>query len=170
MAGHPLNYEPYPGVNPAGGPEAREQIHTDPDMFGAAIGRGLSQLGQGIEHADNEGFDIATMMAKQDDQNHANELHSWQSDQVTNAQEKFLTLRGKDAEMALPTSSKQSPTCIGRRASKPATPTPLSWSTPKAAGSPMWPTVRRRGTPHSKGPFGTPQRPSMPRVQRVAGR
>jgi GH24 family phage-related lysozyme (muramidase) len=102
VAGHPLNYEPYPQVNPSGGPEAREQIHTDPDMFGAAIGRGLSQLGQGLEHADSEGFDVTTMQAKQDDQNHANELHSWQSDQVTDAQEKFLTLRGKDAEMALP--------------------------------------------------------------------
>ena len=64
MAGHPLSYEPYPEVNPSGGPEAREQIHTDPDMFGAAIGRGLSQLGQGLEHADNEGFDVATLQAR----------------------------------------------------------------------------------------------------------
>jgi hypothetical protein len=102
MAGHPLNYEPYPEVMPQGGPEARENIHTDPDMFGAAIGRGLSTLGQGIEHADNAGFDVATMQAKQDAQTHANELHSWQSDQVTNLQENFLKLRGKDAEMALP--------------------------------------------------------------------
>jgi GH24 family phage-related lysozyme (muramidase) len=102
MASHPLTYEPYPTVNPSGGPDAREQIHTDPDMFGAAIGRGLQTLGQGIEHADSEGFDYATMQAKLDDQNHANELHTWQSDQVTAAQEKFLTLRGKDAEMALP--------------------------------------------------------------------
>ena len=102
MASHPLNYEPYPEVDPSGGPEAREQIHTDPDMFGAAIGRGLSTLGQGIEHADSEGFDVATMQARQDANTHADELHSWQSDQVTDAQEKFLTLRGKDAEMALP--------------------------------------------------------------------
>ena len=102
MASHPLNYEPYPEVDPSGGPGAREQIHTDPDMFGAAIGRGLSTLGQGIEHADSEGFDVATMQARQDAQTHADELHSWQSDQVTDAQEKFLTLRGKDAEMALP--------------------------------------------------------------------
>jgi len=107
MASHPLNYEPYPEVNPAGGPGARQEIHADPDMFGAAIGRGLSQLGAGIEHADAQGFDTATMQARQDAQTHANELHSWQSDQVTSAQEKFLTLRGKDAELALPTFKQQ---------------------------------------------------------------
>ena len=107
MASHPLNYEPYPEVNPSGGPQSREQIHTDPDMFGAAIGRGMQTLGQGIEHADNSAFDVATMVAHQDAQTHANELHSWQSDQVTDAQEKFLTLRGKDAEMALPAFKQQ---------------------------------------------------------------
>lgn len=102
MASHPLNYEPYPEVNPSGGPEAREQIHSDPDMFGASVGRATEAFGKGIEHASSEGFDVATMQARQDAQTHANELHSWQSDQVTNAQEKFLTLKGKDAEMALP--------------------------------------------------------------------
>lgn len=107
MASHPLNYEPFPQVNPSGGPEAREQIHTDPDMFGAAIGRGVQTLGQGIQHADNEGFDVATMMAKQDDQTHANEVHSWQSDQVTSAQESFLKLRGRAADDALPGFKKQ---------------------------------------------------------------
>jgi GH24 family phage-related lysozyme (muramidase) len=107
IGSHPLDYQPFPGTRPSDGPMPHEDIHTDPDMFGAGIGRGLSTLGQGIQHADNEGFDVATMMAKQDDNNHANELHSWQSDQVTNAQEKFLTLRGKDAEMALPAFKQQ---------------------------------------------------------------
>jgi GH24 family phage-related lysozyme (muramidase) len=107
VTSHPLNYEPYPEVMPQGGPEARQTIHADPDMFGAAIGRGVQTLGQGIEHADTEAFDVATMQARQDDHTHANEVHSWQSDQVTNAQEKFLTLRGKDAEMALPDFKKQ---------------------------------------------------------------
>jgi hypothetical protein len=102
LASHPLNYDPYPEVQPSGGPEAREQIHTDPDMFGAAIGRGLSTLGQGMEHAGTEGLDVATQQAQMDARTHANELHSWQSDQVTNAQEQFLTLKGKDAELALP--------------------------------------------------------------------
>jgi GH24 family phage-related lysozyme (muramidase) len=107
MAGHPLNYEPYLEVAPQAGGLARETIHTDPDMFGAAIGRGLSTLGQGIEHADTEGFDVATMQARQDDQTHANEVHSWHSDRVTDTQEKFNTLRGKDAEMALPAFKQQ---------------------------------------------------------------
>ena len=107
MASHPLVYDPYPQVNPSGGPDARQYIHADPDMFGAAIGKGLNQIGQGVEKADDAGFDVATMVAKQDDQTHANELHSWQSDQVSNAQEKFLTLKGKDAEMALPAFKKQ---------------------------------------------------------------
>jgi GH24 family phage-related lysozyme (muramidase) len=107
MAGHPLNYEPYPEVTPQGGPGAQQNIHADPDMFGAAIGRGMQTLGQGIQHADDEGFDVATMQARQDDQTHANEVHSWQSDQVTNAQEKFQTLRGKDAEMQLPAFKQQ---------------------------------------------------------------
>jgi hypothetical protein len=80
MAGHPLNYEPYPEVTPQGGPGAQQNIHADPDMFGAAIGRGMQTLGQGIQHADDEGFDVATMQARQDDQTHANEVHSWQSD------------------------------------------------------------------------------------------
>ena len=109
MASHPLNYDPYPEVQPTGGPEVREQIHTDADMFGGAIGRGMSQLGQGMsqlgqgmEHAGTEGLDVATQQARMDAQTHANELHSWQSDQVTNAQEQFLTLKGKDAELALP--------------------------------------------------------------------
>ena len=102
MVSHPLNYEPYPEVNPSGGPEAQENIHADPEMFGAGIGRAEQTLGQGLEHASNEGFDVATQQSRMDAQTHANEVHSWQSDQVTNAQEKFLTLRGKDAEMALP--------------------------------------------------------------------
>lgn len=103
MASHPLNYEPYPEVNPAGGPEARQTIHADADMFGAAIGRGVEKLGQGLEHADNAVFGVAEMQAHQDAQTHANELHSWHSDQVTNLEEGFMKLRGKDAELALPT-------------------------------------------------------------------
>jgi GH24 family phage-related lysozyme (muramidase) len=101
MAGHPLNYEPYPELSPSPGPMAHQDIHADPDMFGAAIGRGLQTLGQGIQHADDEAFDVATMQARQDDRTHGNEIHTWLSDQVTDGQEKFQTLRGKDAEMAL---------------------------------------------------------------------
>ena len=133
MTSHPLNYEPYPQVNPSGGP-ARQQIHTDPDMFGAAIGRGLQTLVQGLEHADSEGFDVATMQARQDDQTHGNEIHSWHSDRVTAPRRKFLTLRGKDAEMALPAFKQQIEDFVGRPASRPAIPTPRSSSRAKVAG------------------------------------
>ncbi len=107
MAGHPLEYTPFPEVMPQAGGLARETINATPDMFGAAVGRGLQTLGQGVEHADTEGFDVATMQARQDDQTHANEVHSWHSDRDTDATEKFLTLRGKDAEMALPAFKQQ---------------------------------------------------------------
>ena len=107
MASHPLNYEPFPEVNPSGGPDARQSIHADPDMFGAAIGKAEQGLGGSLEGAANEGLDVATQQARMDAQTHANEVHSWQSDQVTQAQEKLLTLRGKDAEMALPDFKKQ---------------------------------------------------------------
>jgi hypothetical protein len=80
IGSHPLDYSPFPGTRPTDGPMAQQNIHADPDMFGAAIGRGMQTLGQGIQHADDEGFDVATMQARQDDQTHANEVHSWQSD------------------------------------------------------------------------------------------
>lgn len=104
-----------PEQSPAGAPGGDYQhIDTSPDMFGAfgaraqqAYGQGLENLGSGVEKAANTGIQIATEQATQDDQTHANELHSWQSDQVTDLQEKFLTLRGKDAEMQLPSFKQQ---------------------------------------------------------------
>ena len=102
MGSHPLNYEPYPEVKPDAAPTAKEDIHTDADMFGGAIAKSLGTFGSGLEHASEEGFSVATTQAQMDARTHASELHSWQSDQVTNEQEKFLALRGKDAEMALP--------------------------------------------------------------------
>jgi hypothetical protein len=102
MAGHPLNYEPYPEVMPQGGPEARQTIHADPDMFGATIGRGMQTLGQGIEKADDAGFDYATMVARQDDHTHSNEVNAWFAKQGTNVSEKMTSLRGKAAAEFLP--------------------------------------------------------------------
>jgi GH24 family phage-related lysozyme (muramidase) len=107
MASHPLNYEPYPEVMPNAGGLARETIHADPDMFGAAIGRGLQTLGQGIEHADTEGFDVATQQRQMQAKTNAAELHSWTSDKVTDASESFLSLKGRSALMALPDYKKQ---------------------------------------------------------------
>lgn len=91
-----------------------QRIDSNPDMFGgfgakakAAYGQGLENLGGGIVKAADTGIDVATQQAQMDAKTHANEVHSWQSDQVTNAQEEFLKLRGKDAEMALPGFKKQ---------------------------------------------------------------
>ena len=107
MASHPLNYEPFPEVNPSGGPDARQSIHADPDMFGAAIGKAEQGLGGSLEGAANEGLDVATQQARMDAQTHANEVHSWQSDQVTNETEGILTLRGRAADDALPAFKKK---------------------------------------------------------------
>jgi hypothetical protein len=77
MGSHPLNYESYPEVQPQAGGLARETISATPEMFGAAIGRGLETLGQGIERADSASFDVATEQEKQHGQIHAAELHTF---------------------------------------------------------------------------------------------
>jgi hypothetical protein len=98
----------FPDENPKGAPGGDyQQISTNPSMFGATTARVLSTFGEGLEHAGNTAIDAATLQAKQDDHTHANELHSWHSDRVTDAQEQFNTLRGKDAEMALPAFKQQ---------------------------------------------------------------
>ena len=102
MAGHPLEYTPYPQINPTGGTGAREQISTSPAMFGAAGAEALGQLGQGLEKAGETGLDLAGQQARLDADSHANELHAWQSKQVTDAQEQYLQLRGKAAVDQLP--------------------------------------------------------------------
>jgi hypothetical protein len=107
MAGHPLSYDPVPTVNPVGGTGAREQISTTPDMFGGAQAEALGKFGGGIEKAGAATLDIATQQAQLDAQTHADELHSWQSDKVTDLQSKFLQLRGKDALEQLPTFKQQ---------------------------------------------------------------
>ena len=102
MGSHPLNYEPYPEVQPQAGGLARETINATPDMFGAAIGRGVEKLGQGIEHADNAIFDLATEQEKQHGQIHGAELHTFFSDKATDLSEKFTELKGAAALNALP--------------------------------------------------------------------
>jgi GH24 family phage-related lysozyme (muramidase) len=107
MGSHPLTYEPYPQIKPDAGSAPKEEIHTDADMFGGAIAKSLGTVGTGLQHASDEGFSFATQQAQMDGRTHATEIHSWQSDRDTDAQEKFLTLRGKDAEMALPAFKQQ---------------------------------------------------------------
>ncbi len=79
-----------------------ERIQASPDAFGASKGRAEQTLGQGLESVSQTGFNQADLAAQLEGQTHAAELHSWQSNQVTDEQEKFLSLRGKAALMALP--------------------------------------------------------------------
>jgi uncharacterized protein (TIGR02594 family) len=102
MASHPLEYSSVPSVNPSGGTNAHETINASPAAFGAGIGEALGTLGRGVEKAAETGIEALTTQSQLDAQTHAAEVHSWQSDQVTNAQEKFLSLRGKAALEALP--------------------------------------------------------------------
>lgn len=103
MAAHPLEYSSVPSVNPSsGGTGAREQISASPLAFGAGVAQGLGEVGKGLEHAANTTIDVMSTQAQLDANTHAAEVHSWQSDQVTSAQEKFLSLRGKAALEALP--------------------------------------------------------------------
>lgn len=102
MASHPLEYSSVPSVNPTGGTGAHEQISASPAAFGGGIAESLGTLGHAVTNAANTGIEAATTQAQLDAQTHAAEVHSWQSDQVTNAQEKFLSLRGKAALEALP--------------------------------------------------------------------
>jgi len=104
-----------PEVQPTGAPSGDYQrIQTSPDMFGAlaaegkrAIGQGLQNFGAGIEKASNTAISIATEQAQQDARTHADEVHSWQSDRVTDAQERYLQLRGRAASDALPDFKKE---------------------------------------------------------------
>lgn len=108
MASHSLNYDPVPSVNPTGAPgNDFLRINATPEAFGAGIGRAKEQLGHAEEHASQEGFGVAELQAQMDSRTHAAEVHSWQSDQTTDATEKFLSLRGKAALEALPDYKKQ---------------------------------------------------------------
>lgn len=103
MASHPLDYSPVPSVSPTGAPGGDfENIQANARMFGGSIAQAEQGLGASIEKAGNTGADVAIQQTTLDDQTHADEVHSWQSDQVTDAQGQFLTLRGKDAMEALP--------------------------------------------------------------------
>lgn len=108
MASHALDYDSAPSVNPAGAPgNDFERIDARPEQFGALTARALGTVGSGLEKASEEGFSVATQQAQMDARTHAAELHSWQSDQTTDATEKFLSLRGKAAEMARPAYKEQ---------------------------------------------------------------
>ena len=102
MASHALNYDPVPEVNPVGGQAPAEHIDVNADQFGGGVARSLGTLGQGLEKASSEGFSVLDQQAQMDARTHAAELHSWQSDQTTDATEQFLSLKGKAASMAVP--------------------------------------------------------------------
>ncbi|WFU84835.1 hypothetical protein QA645_19465 [Bradyrhizobium sp. CIAT3101] len=101
--GHPLEYTPYPLNNPGvGGTGARERISADAGMFGGGIAQGLETFGAGLEKAADVGLNIATDAARQQNEVHSAELGTWLADKVTDRHEKFASLEGKAASMALP--------------------------------------------------------------------
>lgn len=102
MARFPLETDSVPTVNPAGAPDVHQRIDASPDAFGAAIGRGLQGFGQGLEKASSVGFEVAREQEQMDARTHASEVHTWESERVTEAQEQFLAKKGKAAQMALP--------------------------------------------------------------------
>lgn len=103
MAGHPLEYTPFPTVNPSlGGTEARERISTDAGMFGGGIAHGLEAFGAGLEKAANTGLQIASEHQEKQNEVHAAEVGTWLADRVTDRHAKYATLEGKAALEELP--------------------------------------------------------------------
>jgi len=102
MARFALESDSVPTVNPAGAPDVRQRIDASPDAFGGSIGSALGNLGRGVEKVADAGFNFATEQAKIEAQTHASELHTWTSDQVTDEQSKYLSLKGRAALDALP--------------------------------------------------------------------
>ena len=102
MAGHPLDIDPLPSVNPSGAPSGFEQIHASPEMFGALTARATEGFGEGIEKLSNTGFQIAQQQREMEDKTRGAELHSQFSDQVTDASEQFLELKGAASLRAYP--------------------------------------------------------------------
>ena len=102
MARFALESDAVPTVNPGGAPDARLRVDASPDAFGAGIGRALGTLGQGVEHVAEAGLAIQTQQDQMQARTHASELHSWQSDRVTDAQQQYLSLKGRAALDALP--------------------------------------------------------------------
>src|SRR5882724_1546467 len=107
MARFALDSDSVPTVNPSGGPAARQNIDVSSEMFGGSIGRAMGTLGQGIEKASSTGFQALEAQDTMEARTHAAELHTWQSDATTDAQEKFLALKGRAAIEALPEFKKQ---------------------------------------------------------------
>lgn len=102
MPGHPLDYDPYPTVNPAGGRAPGLSIDASAEKFGASVGQATAGLGQAVQKVGMEGLEFATQQAEIDARTHAAELHTWTSKQVTDVQEKYLGLRGRAALDGLP--------------------------------------------------------------------
>jgi GH24 family phage-related lysozyme (muramidase) len=102
MARFALESDSVPSVNPTGAPDARERIDVSSEAFGGSIGKALGNLGQGMEKVSETGFAIDSLKQSMEAKTHASELHSWTSDQVTDEQSKYLSLKGKAALEALP--------------------------------------------------------------------
>lgn len=102
MASFPINLDLTPAVNPTGAPaDDLQRMQPSADAFGAAVGRATEGFGNAVQKASNVGFDVLMQQQEIDARTHAAELHSWQSDKVTDAQSEFLSLKGRAALEAL---------------------------------------------------------------------
>jgi muramidase (phage lysozyme) len=103
MASHPLDYEAYPTVNPAGAPSGDfEDIHANPEMFGGLLGKAEETFGGGLEKASDAGFGALIQRQQLNNQIHASELHSDFSDKGNDLVSQFSQLQGRAAIMARP--------------------------------------------------------------------
>lgn len=103
MPGHSFDYTPYATVAPSGAPgNDYERISADKGAFGGHIAEGVEKVGQGLENAGSSLFNSAQLAQGMDNQTHATEVHSWQSNQYNDAQSSFTGLKGKAALDALP--------------------------------------------------------------------
>lgn len=102
MASYPLEYTPYPTIQPSGAPPGEERISASPEMFGGLIAQSEEKLGGALEKTSQEGFSVLAARAQLNNEVHASEKLTWAASRFGNEWEGFKQKEGKAAAMALP--------------------------------------------------------------------